>query len=171
MRPTLYVGSENPAKIASVKAVFGQEYVIKGVNAPSSVSSQPFSDRETKEGALNRANFLIHDQQAELAIGLEGGVMTIDDELFLCNWGALVSKDKHLFVASGARIPLPKSIARMVQEGKELGDAMDSWLNERDVRKGQGAVGIFTAGNVNRAEMFIHINKLLFGQYKRFLKD
>ncbi|WP_416151533.1 DUF84 family protein [Salipaludibacillus sp. HK11] len=163
----LYIASKNPTKIKSVELVFGNTYDVIGYLAPSGVSDQPMSDLETKQGAINRAKYLVKETSADVTIGLEGGVMTLDDQLFLCNWGALATKQGHLLMASGARIPLPNSVREMINEGKELGDVMDLWTEKNNVRSKEGAIGIFTAGQVDRTTMFSQINILLLGQFNR----
>jgi inosine/xanthosine triphosphatase len=37
---------------------------------------------------------------------------------------------------------------------------------KEDVRKNKGAIGVFTNGQISRAEMFSHIMRLLIGQYE-----
>lgn len=161
----IYVGSQNPTKIDSVKQVFSEDEVI-GKDVESKVAAQPFSDEETLEGAINRARECASMNKGSLGIGLEGGVMEIDDDLYLCNWGALVDSKENVFTASGARIPLPDEIKEDLEKGKELGDVMDDYANKNDVSKNEGAIGIFTYGAIKREEMFTHVVKLLKGQWE-----
>jgi non-canonical (house-cleaning) NTP pyrophosphatase len=42
---------------------------------------------------------------------------------------------------------------------------MDDYAQTENVRKNEGAVGIFTNGLINRSEMFSHIMNLLVGQF------
>ncbi|WP_257351579.1 DUF84 family protein [Pseudalkalibacillus decolorationis] len=164
------VGSKNPAKIRAVQEVTNLlGWTIDAIDASSFVSAQPSSDSETRKGALNRAtNCITHGY--DLGLGLEGGVVDTKEGMFLCNWGALVTKDKMDFVASGAKILLPKDIAQPVRMGRELGDVMADYTDNKDVRKQEGAIGIFTDGWVTRDEMFAHIVKLLVGQYQFYQK-
>src|SRR5690554_4167608 len=106
----IYIGSKNPTKVNAVKAVFKEENIIS-MDAPSSVPAQPFSDQETRKGAIQRAKFLIENMEAVIAIGLEGGVSDEEEGMFLCNWGALVTKEGKIYVGGGARILLPEEIA------------------------------------------------------------
>jgi len=46
-----------------------------------------------------------------------------------------------------------------------LGPVMDVYTKQQDTRSGSGAVGVFTAGLIDRTEMFEHIVKLLIGQF------
>ncbi|WP_226583977.1 DUF84 family protein [Halobacillus litoralis] len=160
----IYVGSQNPTKIDSVKHVFPEMEII-GMEVESKVAAQPFSDEETLEGAINRARECASQSKAHLGIGLEGGVMEIEDDLYLCNWGALVDNKENVYTASGARILLPEEIKADLEKGKELGDVMDVYADKHDVRKKEGAIGIFTNGMVRREEMFTHVVKLLKGQW------
>src|SRR5699024_5648946 len=97
-------------------------------------------------------------------IGLEGGVMYIGDQLYLCNWGALATSCNKVFTASGARILLPEEIAKQLKAGSELGDLMDDYALKKEVSKREGAIGIFTNDLITRKEMFAHVVKLLKGQ-------
>ncbi len=161
----IYVGSKNPTKVESVKRIF-PEMEIVGIDVESKVAAQPFSDEETLEGAINRARECASQNKADLGIGLEGGVMEIEDDLYLCNWGALVDEKENVYTASGARIMLPEEIKAGLERGKELGELMDVYADKHEVRKNEGAVGIFTNGIIDRAEMFTHVVKLLKGQWE-----
>ncbi|MCR6107637.1 DUF84 family protein [Salipaludibacillus agaradhaerens] len=163
----LKVGTLNEAKLMSVRDVFGETCEVYGYEVPSGVSAQPLTDEETKQGAVNRAMYLIDKESADIALGLEGGVMVINDHYFLCNWGALATNFGHIFVAGGARIPLPDEVAASIKEGMELGDIMERYASKLNVRKNEGAVGILTNLQVTRSEMFSHINRLLKGQFER----
>ncbi|MBA2173293.1 DUF84 family protein [Halobacillus locisalis] len=161
----IVVGSLNPTKIDSVKQVF-TEAEVTGVEVESKVAAQPFSDEETLEGAINRARECASMKKESLGIGLEGGVMEIEDDLYLCNWGALVDHKENVYTASGARIPLPEEIKKQLEKGKELGEVMDDYANKLEVSKNEGAIGVFTNHVIQRQEMFSHVVRLLQGQYQ-----
>lgn len=162
------IASKNPAKINAVSSILASlEWAVdlSAVDAESEVSAQPFSQQETRQGAMNRAMNALGDH--DFAIGLEGGVYEMEGILYLCNWGALATQDGRLFTAAGAQIPLPKGIAEGLYSGTELGPIMDDYANEIGIRHHKGAIGILTDGLVNRGEMFSHVVKLLIGQYQR----
>lgn len=160
----ILVGSNNPTKIQAVKNVFAKAEV-GNIEVFSKVSAQPFSDEETMEGAVNRAKECAASLEGTIGIGLEGGVMELNGQLFLCNWGALADENSDVFVASGARIPLPDEVTEKLEKGAELGEVMDEYAARKDVRKKEGAIGIFTNEEVDREQMFTHVLKLLKGQY------
>lgn len=163
----IIIGSKNPAKIEAVKQAFSlEQFQFDSVDASSGVSNQPFSDEETIMGAVNRATNALNLGEGQIGIGLEGGVHETSFGLFLCNWGALVTdQDERPIIAGGARILLPEQVADALKNGQELGPVMDRFTNKENIRKSEGAIGIFSAGLVDRPAMFTHVTKLLYGQY------
>lgn len=162
------IGSKNPAKINAVKLAFkeiNKEVTVLDLDVASGVSDQPFTDEETIKGAVQRAENCLKDHNIDIAIGLEGGVTETEYGLCVCNWGALVEKGKSPLIAGGARIFLPDEVSLRLRAGEELGPVMDDYANKKNVRKKEGAIGIFTKGLVTREEMFVHVMKLLIGQY------
>jgi inosine/xanthosine triphosphatase len=160
----IIVGSKNPTKVNAVQGVFTHEEVI-GRDVDSLVAPQPFSDQETMQGAMNRAKQCAEIEADVVGIGLEGGVMYVGDQLFLCNWGALVTPNGETFTASGARVLLPKEIEVELLNGVELGVIMDRYAKKSGVSKKEGAIGIFTNDLLSRQEMFAQVVTLLKGQW------
>ncbi|WP_285765876.1 DUF84 family protein [Peribacillus sp. SI8-4] len=157
------VGSKNPAKIQAVLDVYEEAEIIS-LQVASGVSDQPFSDEETMEGAVTRArNCLVHSD-ADIGIGLEGGVVNMKQGMFLCNWGAMATRDGSVFVAGGARVPLPEMVAEQLLHGEELGPVMDAFTMQANVSKKEGAIGVFTNEWITRSDMFLHIMRMLAGQ-------
>lgn len=159
------IGSRNPTKINAVKHVF-EQYTVEGIDSPSKVSNQPTTDEETILGAINRAKFCHKRNKDVLSIGLEGGVMLINEELYLCNWGVLISPGGKVFKASGARIRLPDEFITDLFAGVELSVLVDNYSNKQNTREFEGAISIFTEGEINRTELFEHVVRLLKGQYE-----
>ncbi|MFD6207006.1 MULTISPECIES: DUF84 family protein [unclassified Peribacillus] len=163
------VGSKNPAKVKAVLGVYEKADIIS-LQVESGVSEQPFSDEETMDGAKTRAlNCLIHSD-AEIGIGLEGGVVKMEQGLFLCNWGAMATRDGAVYVAGGARVPLPEIVAERLLGGEELGPVMDNFTKQENISKKEGAIGVFTNERITRGDMFLHIMRMLAGQHEYKLK-
>lgn len=163
----IIIGSKNPAKIAAVKESFiTEEAEFVSLDVPSGVNEQPFSDEETIRGAINRATSALEQGKGDIGIGLEGGVQETSHGLLICNWGALAVPDSQPIIAGGARLLLPAEVASRLRAGEELGPVMEDYANKKNVRKQEGAVGIFTNGMINRTQMFNHVMNLLVGQYQ-----
>jgi inosine/xanthosine triphosphatase len=155
------VGSTNPVKRRAVLAVVDDGWTVSAVGVASNVPEQPRGQAETRRGAENRAREAFghgdpgatadRGDERRLGVGIEGGVARLEgcEGLHLVNWAAATDGDR-LSRATGPSFPLPDGIARRVDAGEELGPVMDDELGEDDVKKRQGAAGVFTAGMVDR---------------------
>ncbi|MCU9614245.1 DUF84 family protein [Caldibacillus lycopersici] len=162
------VGTTNEAKLQAIQNVFSLTDSIFECKVASNVSEQPFSDEETITGAINRANNALLEVGGDIGIGLEGGVTETSFGLMLCNWGALVQADnsKAPIIAGGARIILPEEISTRLRNGEELGPVMDDFCQKENIRFHDGAIGIFTNGQINRILMFTQVVQSLKGQFE-----
>lgn len=148
------VGSTNPVKLAAARAVVTRltpRAVIEATGVRSGVPDQPFGDDETIRGAVERARAARETLDADFGIGLEGGVVEMPDgTMRTCAWAAVVSRSGRHGVGGSLAMPLPNAVAQMIREGLELGHAMDRLSGESNTKHGAGAVGILTAGLVDR---------------------
>jgi inosine/xanthosine triphosphatase len=161
------IGSKNQTKVQAAREAFKHyEARVEGIDVPSGVSEQPFSDEETIQGAINRAYAALEKSGGKLGVGLEGGVQQTKFGMMLCNWGALVQEGKPPIISGGARILLPKEIEDRLLVGGELGPVMDDFMKTTNIRSREGAIGIFTNGLIPRKEMFLHVTTSLVGQYE-----
>ncbi|HEX3866686.1 MAG TPA: inosine/xanthosine triphosphatase [Gemmatimonadaceae bacterium] len=155
---TIAVGSTNPVKIGAVRAVLGAlapAATITGIAVPSTVADQPFGDDETIRGARARAEAARRALDADFGVGIEGGVVdAADGSMRTCAWATIVDAHGRSSVGGSLAMPLPDAVARMVRAGTELGHAMDALVGERDTKRGAGAVGILTAGLVDRQRAY-----------------
>jgi len=71
-----------------------------------------------------------------------------------CAWAAVVTRDGREGVGGSLAMQLPEEVAALVRGGLELGHAMDRVTGAHDVKRGAGAVGILTAGLVNRQSAY-----------------
>jgi inosine/xanthosine triphosphatase len=151
------VGSTNPVKIAAVRAVLsraGCGASVDGLSVASGVRDQPFGDEETIRGATQRARAALVSANADLAVGLEGGVVDDGAVMMTCAWAVVVGRDGRTGVGGSLAMPLPGRVAALVRGGVELGHAMDQVSGGRDTKHGAGAVGILTAGLVDRQRAY-----------------
>lgn len=151
------VGSTNPVKIAAVRAVLeraGARANVEGMAVASGVADQPFGDAETIRGATQRAQAVLSATNADFAVGLEGGVVDEEGVMRSCAWAAVVSRDGRVGTGGSLAMTLPARVATLVREGTELGHAMDRITGGRDTKHNAGAVGILTAGLVDRQRAY-----------------
>lgn len=153
------VGSTNPVKIAAVRAVIHRVWKqcdVRGVPAESGVADQPHGDAETQNGAKTRALMALKSvPEADIGIGLEGGVVTEPDgSMRTCAWAAAIDRHGAEGIGGSLAMPLPDVVANRVRAGEELGHAMDAVANTVGTKWGQGAVGILTAGLIDRQRAY-----------------
>jgi inosine/xanthosine triphosphatase len=152
------VGSTNPVKVGAARTMvqrLAPRAEVVGVAVPSGVPDQPWGDDETRRGAIARARAARAAHDADLGIGIEGGVVAeADGGVRSCAWAAVVGRDGREGIGGSLAMRLPDRVAQLVRGGVELGHAMDVLTGEHNVKQGVGAVGILTAGLVTRQQAY-----------------
>lgn len=157
--PLAVVASTNPVKIEALSLALTrllpqQTWRVEGRDLPSGVADQPMSDAETLQGALNRARRAREAvPQAQLWLGIEGGIEEIDGRLRCFAWVQMLTRE-----LSGrsrtATHDLPEEVARLVRAGHELGDANDRVFGRHNSKQGSGSVGLLTGDALTRREYY-----------------
>ncbi len=147
------IGSENPVKLKAVEKAIRKrfpehcDFVFKKV--ASGVSNQPFGD-ETMEGARNRAQNVRLEFDADYGVGLEGGIDLRQGLPFAVAWCAIVDRQGKVSYGSSFGVPLPAVLMRRIEQGMELGDAMDELFNTKNIKHREGFFGFATGNLVTR---------------------
>jgi len=143
-------------RLASIPWPSGSPAELVPVSVPSNVSDMPMDEAEGLRGAANRARAALDRTGADLALGLEGGVVIVDRKkalLLLRNWAAAWDGDR-LWYGCGPGIQLPTELSLAILDGEELGVAIDRYAGEHDIRSGRGTFGVLTADLLDRAHAF-----------------
>jgi inosine/xanthosine triphosphatase len=151
------VGSTNPSKVEAVRAILAKlapEAEVVGLEVPSGVPAQPVGLAETRKGAQNRATAALAAAQADLGVGLEGGVEFDADGCWVINVAVVVDRQGRAGHAQGLRMLLPPYVGSRIQQGLELGDVIDELARQQNTRLHAGAVGVLTDGAINRRLMW-----------------
>ncbi len=151
------VGSRNPVKIRAVQAVVRQIWPaaeVVGVSVPSGVDVQPRTEAQTRLGALNRARAARLAVDADLGVGLEGGVEELRGRLYLVNSVVAVDRDGQQGEGGGVRMELPPAFRASLDAGRELGDLIDAASGQLNTKQKDGAIGLLTAGLADRQQSF-----------------
>lgn len=163
------VGSLNPVKQQAVESVLkplftGATFVA--LDVPSGVSAQPWGDAETRAGAINRARNALRQSEADLSVGLEGGLIRTEVGLMTCAWCAVVTPDGRIGVGGGAHTMLPPVAAERLEQGEELGAVMDALTGLANTKHHLGAIGILTDGLETRQTAYAHILRLALAPFR-----
>ena len=157
----IIVASKNPVKITAALEGFqrmfpSNKYTPHGISVPSGVPEQPFSDIETLQGALNRAqNAREQEPQADYWIGIEGGVEDTPDQTAgtLQSFAWVVIIDREVGKTGKARTAAyyqPEEVAKLVRGGMELGHADDMVFGRSNSKQANGNVGLLTGDLIGR---------------------
>lgn len=151
------VGSTNPAKLEAVRLALARLAPACGVEAvavTTGTPDQPFGDAQTRSGAMLRARAALAASGAEVAFGLEGGVIFEGESPWLVSWVAAVTTDGRSGEASGLRMPLPRSATARLRSGVELGTIVDDLFSVSASKQHAGAIGLLTEGFISRTDAF-----------------
>jgi inosine/xanthosine triphosphatase len=146
-----------PVKLAAAQAILSRAFPqaeFVAVSVPSHVPDQPWGDDETRLGALNRARNALAETGAQLAVGLEGGLVESPVGLMTCAWCAITDATGTVGYGGGVHILLPPPVQHHLRQHGELGPAMDALTQERNTKQGRGAVGILTNGLTSRQSAY-----------------
>jgi inosine/xanthosine triphosphatase len=156
----------NPVKrratLEAVRVALGTDDVqCQAVEVESGVPAQPFGDEQTLAGARNRAEAArAVAPEADLCVGLEGGVVERDGMLECLAWIVVLGTGPNGELIRGesrtATYVLPSEIASLVRAGVELGAATDEVFGSTDTKKSTGTVGPLTGGVIDRVAYYAH---------------
>ncbi|OGM31519.1 hypothetical protein A2803_02170 [Candidatus Woesebacteria bacterium RIFCSPHIGHO2_01_FULL_44_21] len=131
------VGSKNPDKIKIVKDALEELHLdveVVGVPADSGIANQPLDKKTTKRGAINRAkNAKKVMPEADLWLGLEGGLHDYGEGYHLVTFACIVDKSGERYLGEGVEIHLPESISDEVRKGGKFGDAIRIYAREYEI--------------------------------------
>lgn len=156
------VASLNPVKLEAARLSFTQvwperEFDFLGVAANSGISSQPLSDAETLQGALNRLQSARTLQpEADYYIAFEGGVEDKDGNLEEFAWVAVANSAGIIGRGKSATFIAPPGIRRLVIEQRmESGLATDLMFKQQNSKQKMGLVGVLTNHLITRTDFYV----------------
>jgi inosine/xanthosine triphosphatase len=166
------LGSTRPSKIQAVRDAAAKiaqvdprwrDPEIVTLKVETTGPAMPLSHEELMRGARERAEkarelMLADKRAADFFLGLEGGFHSVEiygrRQTFLLGW-AYATNGKHGCFGAGPAILVPDSIAGdVIDRGRELGDVIDEFARQLDVRSRQGSWGILTSDLLTRATSF-----------------
>lgn len=152
------VASANPVKIKAAKFGFQKMFPdfnieVVSINVPSGVNDQPIGDKETFEGARNRAINAQSKENGDFYIGIEGGIASEDGDMSAFAWVVIRSGSKE-GKAKTSTFYLPRAVAELIEAGKELGEADDIVFNKTNSKQQAGAIGILTHNAIDRTQYY-----------------
>lgn len=91
---------------------------------------------------------------ADYFVGIEGGIDTVGDQLMAFAWMSVDAGDGRSGEARSATLPLPTTIRELIDEGMELGEAIDKVFATENSKQGGGAFGLLSDGLCTRESIY-----------------
>ncbi|MDI9644106.1 MAG: inosine/xanthosine triphosphatase [Candidatus Verstraetearchaeota archaeon] len=155
------VGSTNPVKAKAVRNVLSifypeLEVIVKEVDPE--VPLQPVGIEETIRGAVTRAKKALEsDSVAELGVGVEAGLIKVPGTIsgyMDQQFAAVADRQCRVTLGGGPSFEYPMDVIRRVLSGQgEIGTVMEALTGIRGLGRGQGAVGYFSKGVLDRTRL------------------
>jgi len=156
----IIIASKNPVKLNAClngfqKVFPNEKFVIEAISVPSGVSDQPKNNKETYLGASNRVNNASKDiVDADYFVGIEGGIQENDLGMEAFAWIIVKNKNGIIGKSRTSTFFLPSKVARLIKQGKELGEADDIVFNRINSKQATGAIGILTNNLIDRTKCY-----------------
>jgi inosine/xanthosine triphosphatase len=170
-KQTIVVASQNPVKVEATRRGFAQMFPqvafrLQSVAAVSGVRQQPLSDAETWQGARNRVQHAAQlAPQADYWVGIEGGVEERQGMMEAFAW-IVVATPHGLGQSRTGTFIVPADVAARIRQGQELGLAVEELYKQPQVKSTTGAVGVLTAGVIDRVQLYEHAVVLALVPFK-----
>jgi len=174
---TVAVGSTRRPKLSAVSEAMqtigrllspGAQFEIAGFDVQSGVGHTPLTREELMHGAQQRSEALLPMVRGRRMhccyfVGLEGGLEVIkanvgsehaERRVFLESWAYVSDGVRGHYGCSGS-VELPSQLAHeVVDNGVELGVAIDRFAGAVGIRDAQGAWGVLSRNLISRQEAF-----------------
>ncbi len=159
-RAAIIVASKNPVKVNSALKGFQEmfpenEFVATGLNIPSGINEQPIGNKETFQGALNRARGAkMVNPDANFWVGIEGGNIRHGDEMEAMAWVVVLSNNNMGKARTAGFFLAPKTV-KLINEGMELGHADEITFGIQNSKQKMGSSGLLTDNVIDRERFYI----------------
>ncbi len=163
------IASKRAPKVNGVQRAFRKlapiyslgEIFFESMSIESGVSPTPLSVDDLMTGAQHRAKTAFNKTQERskepeviYSVGVEGGVCVFQGHTFLQSWACIYNGEQVGFGSSGS-IEIPSALSdAVVRGGADLGDVIDTFAEQHNVRSNQGTWGILTNDLITREDSF-----------------
>ena len=157
----IIIASSNPVKSRAAREGFirmfpAEDFSIRPVSTTLTLPIQPATDEETLRCAeLRTQNVRDLAPEADYWVGIEGGIADWPIGMGAFAWVVIMDKTGRIGRGRTGEFFLPETVAALVRQGVELGEADDRIFSRKNSKHGNGAVGLLTADAIDRAELYI----------------
>ncbi len=151
------VGSTNKVKIDAVRNIFTQAFgliEVVSVEPEHSIGKQP-REKQTIEGAIQRAKNALAKTGADLGVGIEAGLFynSVLQKHLDIQYCAIVDSAGKMTVGHGPGFEYPPEVIRAVLNGGTVGDTMSQITEIEKIGHKQGSIGYLSDGLIDRTSL------------------
>ena len=158
MRPIkVAVGSTNKVKIDAVRNIFTQAFglvEVVSVEPEHGAVNQP-REKQTIDGAIQRAKNALAKVGADLGVGIEAGLFynSVLQKHLDIQYCAIVDSSGKMTVGHGPGFEYPPEVVRAVLDGGSVGDTMSQITQIEKIGHKQGSIGYLSDGLIDRTSL------------------
>ncbi len=151
------VGSTNAVKVDAVRNIFVQAFglvEIVSVEPEHGVSKQP-RERQTIDGAIQRAKNALAKTGADFGVGIEAGLFynSVLQKHLDIQYCAIVDGSGKMTVGHGPGFEYPPEVVKAVLNGQTVGDTMSQITEIESIGHKQGSIGYLSDGLIDRTSL------------------
>ncbi len=151
------VGSTNKVKVDAVRNIFTQAFglvEVVSVEPEHGVGKQP-REKQTIEGAIQRAKNSIAKTGADFGVGIEAGLFynSVLQKHLDIQYCAIVDSWGKMTVGHGPGFEYPPEVVKAVLGGGSVGDTMSQITEIEKIGHKQGSIGYLSDGLIDRTSL------------------
>jgi inosine/xanthosine triphosphatase len=162
------VGTTNRLKLEAVRQGFEKSVSnaeIVGHPIASGIADQPMGLEETLKGATNRAEGALKaDKNADLGVGLEAGLIRVEDHLVDIGCVCILERSGIRGYALSQGFFIPREVKELIESGKEMAIAV-SEAYDKDTVNERDCSGVITDGALPAILLYRQAVELAFIDY------
>lgn len=146
------IGTTSEIKIRALKSAlrkFGVKAEVLPIKTDSGISKQPFGYKDTTRGAKNRAKAALEKTAADMAVGVENGLIEIENNFFDLACAYVLTNNGGESLAYSSAILIPKWVVDEVKEkDTEIGEITTRLSGDKE----KDGFKFFSGGKIKREE-------------------
>jgi inosine/xanthosine triphosphatase len=153
----IVVGSLNPVKRDAVHQAFNKYFDkidVITVQVDSGVQPFPLSEKETVQGAINRAQSALKQKpSADFSVGLEGGLTRFNESTYIQAVAAIL-RDSKLSIARSVSVEVAENIVKQIDPSSDQSKkTIDSLMGRKNLFQNEGVIGVLTQNRLARTQV------------------
>jgi len=151
------VGSTNKVKVDAVRSIFTQAFglvEVISVEPDHNIAKQP-REKQTIEGAIQRARSALGKSGADFGVGIEAGLFynSVLQKHLDIQYCAIIDSSGKMTIGHGPGFEYPPEVVKAVLDGGSVGDTMSQITQIDKIGHKMGSIGYLSDGLIDRTSL------------------